>query len=201
MRRPLQNSRSMRFLVEADKLAADENYSGAIAVIDEGLEIYPNSEELKNQRQEYANAQVVQEKASILSEAETLAEREDYVGAIEVLKKALEASPEDADFQAACDSYYQSMKAAAIADAEELAEAEDYISAIEILNGVIDAMGEDAELAAKATAYEVTYVQNVTEKVETYMEENNITAAQKLLRDQDWSPVRKQNLLLQRSQI
>lgn len=168
-------------LEEADKLAVEENYSGAIAVLDEGLKIYPDSEELKNQRQEYTTAQVAQEKENILSEAAALAELEDYAGAIGVLKKALETSPEDADFQAACDGYYQSMKAAAISDAEELAKAEDYISAIELLNGVTDIMGEDAELAAKATAYEVTYVQNVSEQVETYLAENNFTAAQKLL--------------------
>lgn len=168
-------------LEEADKLAVEENYSGAIAVLDEGLKIYPDSEELKNQRQEYTTAQVAQEKENILSEAAALAELEDYAGAIGVLKKALETSPEDADFQAACDGYYQSMKAAAISDAEELAKAEDYISAIEVLNGVTDIMGEDAELAAKATAYEVTYVQNVSEQVETYLAENNFTAAQKLL--------------------
>ena len=86
---------------EAEALAAEEDYEGALTKVQTGLVTYPKSAELQDKADEYTEALNAQVKAKTLDEAKNLADSGDYVSAIALIKNAQETQGDDAEYQAA----------------------------------------------------------------------------------------------------
>lgn len=172
---------------EAETLASEEDYEGALAKVQAGLVTYPKSADLQNKADEYTEALNAQVKAKTLDEAKTLADSGDYVGAMAVIKNAQNAYGDDVDYQNAYKTYDQAHKAAVKADALEkangFAEQEDYLNAYKTIKQTISTVGEDTELTAKATEYENAYASEISSQVDALLAENDIAAAKSLLQD------------------
>ena len=150
---------------EAEALATDEDYEGALTKIKTALVTYPKSEDLQAKKTEYTEALAAQVKAKTLEQAATLAEAGDYVSAIALINNAQEANGEDADYTNAYNTYCTSYKAEIIEAADELANSGDYTGAIQKIGEATAIVGEDAELTAKASTYEDKYADDVISNV------------------------------------
>lgn len=172
---------------EADALAAEEDYEGALAKVNAGLVTYPKSENLKKKSEEYTTALNAQVKAETLEEAEKLAESGDYAAAMALIKNAQDTYGDDADYQNAYEAYNKSYKAEvkkeALETATGFAQQEDYLNAYKTVAQALTTVGDDSELTAKATEYENAYVADISDQVDTLVAENNISAAKELLRN------------------
>ncbi len=166
---------------DAEALAGDDDYEGALTKIKRGRVIYPKSEALKEKEIEYTDTLVAQIKEKTLEEAANLAETGDYMSAIALIKKAQDTNGGDPDYTHAYNTYCASYKVEAISTADELANNGDYIGAIQKIGETSAIIGDDSELTAKAQSFEATYVENVLEQVNIYLSEQNFTAAGTLL--------------------
>ena len=90
---------------EADALAAEENYEGALAKVQEELVIYPKSKELQTKSEEYTSALNAQVKTDALTEAETLAQVGDYLGAFNMVDQAISTIGEDEELSSSAKEY------------------------------------------------------------------------------------------------
>ena len=166
---------------EADALAAEEDYEGALVKVQTGLVTYPKSAELQDKADEYTEALNAQIKAKTLDEAKTLSDSGDYVSAIALIKNAQETQGDDADYQAALKTYSAAYKTEVIASADGLAANGDHLGAIQTIEAAIAVIGEDAELANKAQVYEDAYVSNVVMQIDAYLVDGNFDAADQMV--------------------
>ncbi len=74
---------------EADTLAAEEDYEGALVKVQTGLVTYPKSVELQDKADEYENAYVDE----VIAEADRLMTDHDFTNAINVINSALKIVP------------------------------------------------------------------------------------------------------------
>lgn len=172
---------------EADALAAEDDYEGALTKVKTGLVTYPKSEALQKKSEEYTTALNAQVKEATLKEAALLADAGDYVSAMALIKNAQDTYGDDVDYQNAYETYSQAhntaIKAEAISAAEVLAQQGDYLGAITTINQAISTVGEDVELTEKAEAYENAYATDISSQVDALLAENDITAAKTLLQN------------------
>ena len=182
---PIDDEQIEAILSEADELAAAEDYEGALGKVKAGLDTYPESESLQAKADEYSDALAEQVKQNTLSEAASLADSGDYVSAMELIETAQDTHGEDAEYQAAYDSYNQSyiaqVKDDALTNADSLAQQGEYIEAINIIEQAIATVGEDDELASKAKGYEGTYVSDAISQVDTYIASEEYDKAEDIL--------------------
>lgn len=160
-------------ITDADALAAGEDYEGALAKVQTGLVTYPNSLELQDKADEYAEAIDAQIKATLLADAEALANTGDYLSAIATITTAQDTYGEDADYQTALETYREAYKADMIASADASAAEGNYISAIEIISAAEAVYGEDADLTGKSQAYEDAYAKGIVSQVDSLIERKN----------------------------
>lgn len=168
---------------EADALASEEDYEGALVKIQTGLVTYPKSEELQDKAEEYTEALNAQIKVKTLDEAKALADSGDYVSAIALIKNAQETQGDDADYQAALKTYSSAYKTEVIASADGLAVNGDYIGALEAVGTASAVIGDDAELSAKATGYENTYVSGIVEQADGLLLAGEFDSAETLVNE------------------
>ncbi len=168
---------------EADTLAAEEDYEGALAKVQTGLVTYPRSADLQNKADEYTEALNAQIKEKTLAEAKSLADSGDYVSAIALIKNAQENQSDDADYQAALKTYSTAYKAEAIASADSLAANGDYIGALEAIETASALIGDDAELTAKSTEYENAYVAGIVEQADGLLLAGEFDSAEALVNE------------------
>ena len=166
---------------EADALAAEEDYEGALVKVQTGLVTYPKSVELQDKANEYTEALNAQIKAKTLDEAKTFADSGDYVSAIALIKNAQETQGDDVDYQAALNTYSSAYKTEVIAAADAMAANGDYIGALEAVGTASAVIGNDTELSAEISRYENKYVESVLEQVNLYVIQNDYSAAESLL--------------------
>ena len=166
---------------EAEALAADEDYEGALTKIKTALVTYPKSEALQAKETEYTEALAAQVKAATLEEAASLAESGDYVSAIALIKNAQDTYGDDAEYSSAYSSYCASYKSEVISLADELAGNGDYAGAIQKIGEAIAVVGEDSELTAKKDSYESTYVSGVIEQADTLLAVGEFDSAEELV--------------------
>ena len=162
---------------EADALAAEEDYEGALVKVQTGLVNYPKSVELQDKADEYTEALNAQIKAKTLDEAKALADSGDYVSAIALIKNAQENQGDDADFQTALKTYSSAYKTEVIASADSLAANGDYIGALEAVGTASAVIEDDTELSTKATEYENAYVDEVIAEADRLMTDHDFTNA------------------------
>lgn len=168
---------------EAEVLAAEEDYEGALVKVQTALVTYPKSAGLQDKADEYTEELNAQLKAKTLDEAKTLADSGDYVSAIALIKKAQETQGDDADYQAALNSYSIAYKSEVIASADALAANGDYIGALEAVGTASAVIGDDAELSAKSTEYENNYVDGIVEQADGLLLTGDFDSAETLVNE------------------
>lgn len=170
-------------LEEAEALAADEDYEGALTKIKTALVTYPKSEELKAKETEYTEALEAQVKAKTLEEAANLAESGDYVSAIALINNAQDTYGDDDEYKNAFNTYSGLYKNEVISGADELANNGDYPAAIQKIGEALAVIGNDDELAAKSQTYEDAYVSEIIEKVDECISLKAFDTAKEILND------------------
>ncbi|MBQ8287922.1 MAG: protein kinase [Clostridia bacterium] len=144
-------------LAEADALASAEDYEGALAKVQSGLETYPNSAKLQAKADQYAKAIENQAIEGILAEAEALASAEDYEGALAKVQSGLKTYPKSTKLQTKANQYAKVIEdqvvASILEEAAIFADAEDYESALEKIQKGLSTYPQSALLKSKKTEY------------------------------------------------
>ena len=172
---------------EAEALATEEDYEGALVKIQTGLVTYPKSADLQNKADEYTEALNAQIKENTLAEAKSLADSGDYVSAMAMIEGARKDAPNDADYNSAYDKYAAAHKSnlvsEALASADTLSSNGDYLGALQTINQALKSVGDDDALTTAAKTYEDAYVVNVIEEVDSLILVGDIKAAESLLNE------------------
>lgn len=170
---------------EAEALAAEDDYEGALVKVQTGLVTYPKSADLQTKADEYTEALNAQIKEKTLAEAKSLADSGDYVAAMTLIKNAQDTYGDDADYRNAYNTYNNAyitaVKTEAITTANGLAEAGDYLGAYQTIDSAIATIGKDSDLTKKSQEYENSYVSNVVAQVDMYVSERDFNSADKIL--------------------
>ena len=177
----IEDEQIASIISEADALAAEEDYEGALAEVDAGLLSYPESAVLQEKANEYTNALNAQVKAETLDGAKTLADSGDYVSAIELIKNAQETQGDNTDYRFALKTYSDAYKTEVITTADGQAQAGDYLGAFNTVDQAISTIGEDEELASKAKEYEGAYVDDVIAQADVLIADMKFDEAKMLL--------------------
>lgn len=155
-----ENKQITKIIEEAEELATSGDYSSALSKIENGLITYPLSERLKVESEEYAAIIAAQEKANILAEAKTYADNGDYVSAIYLLRNEL-ANGEDADYQAAYDSYCTAYEESVLEITYQKASNQAYDEAIQDITDALEVIPENASLNAAKDSYYAQKMENI----------------------------------------
>lgn len=122
---------------------------------------------------------------SIINDADALAAKKDYDGALTKVQNGLADYPKSADLQNKAEEYtkalHEQIKSDAIDSADKLVANEDYIGAVKEINAAIAAIGEDAELKRIAETYENMYVADVVTQVDECINTREYDAADQLV--------------------
>lgn len=168
---------------EAEDLAGNGDYEGALAKIKTGLATYPKSEALQEKEAEYTDALEARVKETTLEEAEKLAAAGDYAAAIALIKNAQDTNGEDPDYTSAYNEYCASYKTNTMHAADALANNGNYPGAIQSLNAAVLVIGEDAELSDKIQTYEAAYETEVLVKADQLLFSERYDEALKVLNE------------------
>lgn len=99
--------------------------------------------------------------ASIISEADALAAKEDYEGALVKVQTGLVTYPKSAELQDKADEYTEALntqvKAKNLDAAKTLADSGDYVSAIDLIKNAQETQGDDADYQAALKTYSAAY--------------------------------------------
>ena len=102
----LDEEQQIAFIInDAETLAADDDFEGALSTIQRGLAIYPESGELRDKAEEYTENLNTQIKRQALAEANALADSGDYLGALQTVTQALETVGNDGSLTEAAKTY------------------------------------------------------------------------------------------------
>lgn len=174
----LTNQQISTMIANADMLAADEDYEGAIALMEKGLALYPDNDSMRSKLNdytvEYNAALAAKAKAKTLSDAQALADIGEYQSAMSLIDAAQEAYGSDPDYDTAYKAYH---KAYSLAEAEAYAADGDYPSAIHLLAAAQEVNSTDVELIARYKSYSNDYVDAVIASADMCMEQWDIDGA------------------------
>ena len=195
------DERIASIISEAEALAIDEDYEGALTKIKTSLLTYPKSEALQEKETEYTDALTAQIKVETLEEAARLAESGDYVAAMALIKNAQDTNGEDADYTNAYNIYCAAYKDDVISTADELANNGDYVGAIQKIGESSAIIGEDSELGKKSNEYENEYITGIINESDALVSANNFTEAATLIEATLKEFPRNQRLMDQKAAI
>ena len=119
---------------EADALASEEDYEGALAKIQTGLATYPKSEELQKKSEEYTSALNAQVKTDALTVAETLAQTEDYLGAFNTVDQAISTIGEDKELVSKAKEYEDAYASNIVSQVDACLEVDDFDAADQLVS-------------------------------------------------------------------
>lgn len=171
------NKQIASIISEADTLAANENYEGALVQIELGLLLYPESTELQEKVDAYTKALNAQIKAKTLQKAKTLADSGDYIAAMSLIESAQKSHDEDTDYQAALNTYINAYKVEMINAADAFAAEGNYVDAIAKINEAEAIFGVDTDFSSKSQAYEDEYASSITMQVDLLTETKEFESA------------------------
>ena len=169
------------FLTDAEALAANGDYEGALSKIQTGLAAYPTSTDLQQKADEYAAARDTQAQEKTLADAKSFVDSGDYSSAIALLQKALQTQSDNEAYQNTLSTYCNAYKTSATASADSLATSGDYAGAMKAIQTAAAVLSDDAELSAKATEYENKYVADATTQADTLAAQGDYDSAISLL--------------------
>lgn len=143
--------------------------------------------------------------ASIISEAEALALKEDYESAIAKIQAGLVNYPKSVELQNKVDEYTKYLNAQikknTLAEAKSLADSGDYVGAINKIGEAKAVIGDDQELEKQAKEYEDNYIKGVISESNDLLYENKYTEAIALINTTLTEFPNNQKLLEQRTTI
>lgn len=119
---------------EADALAGEEDYEGALAKVRTGLATYPKSKELQKKSEEYTTALNAQVKTDALTAADTLAQTGDYLGAFNTVDQAISTIGEDEELASRAKEYEDAYVANVVSQVDTHLENGDFDSAEALVN-------------------------------------------------------------------
>lgn len=119
---------------EADALAAEEDYEGALAKVKTGLVTYPKSEELQKKSEEYTSALNAQVKTDALTTAETLAQTGDYLGAFNTVDQAISTIGEDEELVSRATEYEDAYVSNIVSQVDTYLEIDDFDAADQLVS-------------------------------------------------------------------
>lgn len=160
----------------AQQLASQSDYEGAVNEIENGLLDYPDSSELKEQLDIHQSSLAEQKNSAAIDDAAALADKKDYVGAMSIINSVRNTYGTNDDLDAVYNSY---LKADSLAKAEQYASSGDNLQALSTVNTALDIIGADSELQAAASQYQTAYVDEVLAAAETYLSTGDISGAEK----------------------
>lgn len=106
--------------------------------------------------------------ASIISEAETLANGEDFEAALAKIQAGLADHPESAELKTKADAYTESLnaqiKAGILAQAKSLADSGDYAGAMDVIKNAQQTNGDDADYQSAYNTYSDAHIASVKEE-------------------------------------
>ena len=161
-------------IAEADKLASGADYEGAIAKLEAGLSLYPNSTSLQNKVSEYTDALSVEDKAQTLADAKALADAGEYESAMSLIKAAQEAYGTNKEYD---DVYATYHKAHSLEEAKAYVDGGDYASAIVLLSNAQKINANDVDLISTYNAYCDSYVTSVLTNTDAFLAEKKLDEA------------------------
>ena len=119
--------------------------------------------------------------ASIISEAEALAAKEDYEGALVKIQTGLVTYPKSADLQNKADEYTEALnaqiKAKTLDEAKTLAGSGDYVSAIALIKNAQETQGDDADYTNAYNTYCTSYKAEIIEAADELANSGDYTGA------------------------
>ena len=150
---------------EAQVLADAEDFMGAIAKIEDGLDEYSDEDKLQDKLDEYLVSLTDQQITTTIADAESLASNGDYEGAIELLEEGLADHPDNDSLQNKITEYTaartkqveEQAKEQALADAQALADSGDYVSAIALIKNTQETQGDDVDYQTALNTYSNAY--------------------------------------------
>ncbi len=143
---------------EADTLAKNENYEGAVKKIQAGLATYKDSDELSAKLDEYNSALTIQKnetlKADAITNSEKQANNSDFKGAIATLDAALKQLGDDDELVSLRSTYADKYAEAALSQVDLLMTDKDYDGAKKVLKEACSIVPENQSISNKAEEIE-----------------------------------------------
>ena len=146
---------------EADALAAEEDYEGALAKIQTGLTIYPKSEELQKKSEEYTSALNAQVKTDALTTAETLAQTGDYLGAFNTVDQAISTIGEDEELASRAKEYEDAYVANVVTQVDTHLENGDFDAADQVVSEALKHFPNNTTMKQQQSRIENSKPQNL----------------------------------------
>ena len=160
---------------KADGLAVQNDYTDAIKVVNEALDVISDDSVLKEKvtliESEFVN--------SVITEADEYAESDDFVRAAAVLNEALEAVPENETILKKIKSIEgqeaEFEKSEIISSASAYADKKDYLNAMNVIKGYYSKNTDDTEMKSLYESYCDKYVESVISAADGYVAEKKYT--------------------------
>ena len=167
-------------ITASEELASVADYESAIAQIENGLDVYPDSIELQDKLTEYSDLLAAQIKAQTLTEAQVFAESGDYKAAMAVIETALQKNGADTDYN---EAYLLYEKKYALASANEYANNGDLPNALLVLSSAIENNSTDEDLLSLYNQYSSAYISKIQAESSTAYESGGYEAAVSVIND------------------
>lgn len=148
---------------EAETLAAAEDHEGALRKVKIGLITYPGAESLLNKEKEYTGVLNAQVRATILEEAEALADAGNYMGALQAIEGGIATIGEDPELVYTKQSFEAPFVADVSAKVDGLLAAREFDSADELLSQAEKAFPDNAAIAEKKGIVDSSRPQHIME--------------------------------------
>ncbi len=178
----LEKEQITGIVTEAEALIQAQDFEGAIAAIQAGLEAHPDSETLLSKLSAYEAMLAEHIKNTTLADAQALADGKDYAAAIALLQEAITQQGELPEYTAACEAYQKELNAATraemLAESKRLSADGDYLGAILMIDELMNTLGEDGELTEWKAELEVSYVNQVIKRADELLLMEEFDAAE-----------------------
>ena len=161
-------------IVNAEALATNGDYEGAIELVEGGLVDHPDNSALQGKITEYNAALSAQLKAQTLADAQALADAGEYESAMSMIKAAQEVYGADKQFDTAYKSYH---KAYSLDAAATLADSSDYAGAITLISNAQKINANDLDLISAYNLYCGSFIQIILADADTLTAEQRFDEA------------------------
>lgn len=175
---------------EAQDFADDRDYEKALEIVEDALKTHRKSNVLEEKKSEYTEALDAQkavqaEVDAIINQAQALADKEDFEGALEVIQTGIKTYSDSNDLKEKANEYdeiiFNQNKTEVLAKAEELSKNGDYVSAVNLIKDIQGKRKDDQDCNAAINLYTNTYVDEIIDQVDTLINEGNFTSAKSVL--------------------
>ena len=140
---------------EADALAAEEDYEGALTKVQTGLVTYPKSEGLQKKSEEYTSALNAQVKTNAITTAETLAQTGDYLGAFNTVDQAISSVGEDEELSSRAKEYEDAYVSNVVTQVDTYLEMSDFDAADQLVSEALKHFPNNITLKEKKEAIDI----------------------------------------------